>query len=114
MNAPNECLLAFSTFPDLETARRVARQIVDEHLAACANILSSVESIYHWRGQVEESSETMVIFKLSSSGFAAFETKLQALHPYDIPEIIAAPVAAGLPAYLDWVTRESAARTTAP
>src|SRR5215212_4410076 len=100
---PDETFLAFSTFPDAETARRIARELVNEKLVACANILPPVESIYRWQGKLEQSTEVLVLFKLSAARYPEFEAKLKELHPYDVPEIVAAPIAAGLEAYLAWV-----------
>ena len=96
-------LLALSTFPDAETARKISNQLVAEKLAACANILPSVESIYRWKEKIESGSETLVFFKLSEDGQSAFQEKLCSLHPYEVPEIIFVPVSNGLPEYLGWV-----------
>ena len=96
-------LLALSTFPDAETARKISNQLVAEKLAACANILPSVESIYRWKEKIESGSETLVFFKLSEDGQSAFQEKLRSLHPYEVPEIIFVPVSNGLPEYLGWV-----------
>ena len=96
-------LLALSTFPDAETARKISNQLVAEKLAACANILPSVESIYRWKEKIESGSETLVFFKLSEDGQSAFQEKLRSLHPYEVPEIIFVPVSNGLSEYLGWV-----------
>ena len=96
-------LLALSTFPDAETARKISNQLVAERLAACANILPSVESIYRWKEKIESGNETLVFFKLSEDGQSAFQEKLRSLHPYEVPEIIFVPVSNGLPEYLGWV-----------
>ena len=96
-------LLALSTFPDAEIARRISNQLVSEHFAACANILPSVESIYRWKEKIESGNETLVLFKVSEVRQAAFQDKLRSLHPYDVPEIIFVPVTGGLPEYLQWV-----------
>ncbi len=96
-------LLALSTFPDAETARKISNQLVAEKLAACANILPSVESIYRWKEKIELGNETLVFFKLSEDGQSAFQEKLRSLHPYEVPEIIFVPVSNGLPEYLGWV-----------
>ena len=96
-------LLALSTFPDAEMARRISNQLVSEHFAACANILPSVESIYRWKDKIESGNETLVLFKVSEVRQAAFQDKLRSLHPYDVPEIIFVPVTGGLPEYLQWV-----------
>ena len=100
----DEIVLAFSTFPDVETARRVAREIVELRLAACGNIVPQIHSVYRWQGKLESGEEALAIFKLSASRYAEFETKLRSLHPYDVPEIISCKVKAGLPEYLRWVT----------
>ena len=99
----SEVLLAISTFPDRETATRIAEQLVSERLAACANIGADVQSIYQWEGKVERAQETIVFFKTTRLRYAEFEERLKALHPYDVPEIICSSVTAGLPAYLEWV-----------
>ena len=98
-----EVLLAFSTFPDIETARRIAGQLVTENFAACANIVPAVESIYRWQGKIEQGNETLVLFKTAAARFTAFQEKLKSLHPYDVPEIICVPISDGLPQYLRWV-----------
>jgi periplasmic divalent cation tolerance protein len=96
-------LLAFSTFPDAETARKISNQLVAENFAACANILPGVESIYRWKEKIETANETLVLFKLSEDRQAAFQKKLRSLHPYEVPEIIFVQIADGLPEYLRWV-----------
>jgi periplasmic divalent cation tolerance protein len=96
-------VLALSTFPDRETAQQISNQLVSEQLAACANILPTVESIYSWKGQVEQGNETLVFFKLTDDRQSIFQEKLRSLHPYEIPEIIFFSVSNGLPEYLRWV-----------
>src|SRR5437763_4136295 len=97
-------LLALSTFPDRETAQRIANQLVTEKFAACANILPSVESVYRWKEKLETGNETLVFFKLSEDRQPPFQEKLRSLHPYDVPEIIFVVIADGLPEYLRWVS----------
>ena len=99
-----EILLALSTFPDAETARKISNQLVTEKFAACANILPAVESIYRWKEKIESGNETLVLFKLSENRQSAFQEKLCSLHPYEVPEIIFVPISSGLPEYLHWVT----------
>ena len=101
-------LLALSTFPDTETARRISNQLVSERFAACANILPLVESIYRWKDKIESGNETLVIFKLSEERQAAFQEKLRSLHPYEVPEIIFVQVGGGFPKYLRWVAESCA------
>jgi periplasmic divalent cation tolerance protein len=100
---PDKILLAISTFPDRAIAQHISNQLVAEKLVACSNILPGVESIYRWKGKIETANETFVFFKLSEDRQAAFQKKLRSLHPYEVPEIIFAPVAGGLPDYLRWV-----------
>ena len=97
-------LLALSTFPDQETARDISSELVTKKLAACANILPGVESIYRWEEKIESGNETLVLFKLSEERQSAFQEKLRSLHPYEVPEIIFVPISSGLPEYLRWVT----------
>ena len=101
-------LLALSTFPDGETARRISNQLVTEKFAACANILPGVESIYRWKEKIDTGNETLVFFKLSEDRQAAFQEKLRSLHPYEVPELIFVQVADGLPEYLRWVAESCA------
>lgn len=99
----SEVLLVLSTFPDAATARRIGRELVKQRCAACANILPPIESIYWWEKKVESGNETLVLFKTTADRYAALETTLKQLHPYEVPEIIAVSVAQGLPDYLRWV-----------
>jgi len=101
-------LLALSTFPDAETARRIANKLVTEKIAACANILPPAESIYRWKDKIESGNETLVFFKLSEDRQSAFQEKLRSLHPYEVPEIVFVPVASGLTDYLRWVAESCA------
>jgi periplasmic divalent cation tolerance protein len=99
-----ETLLVISTFPDAETAERIARELVTRKLAACANIgTAPVRSIYHWDGKIEEAQEVMVFFKTTNDRFNALREELRTMHPYEVPEIVAVNIADGLPEYLHWV-----------
>ena len=99
-----EILVVLSTFPDAETARRIAEKLVAENLAACANITTQIESVYRWQGKIETGKEALVLFKLTTDRYPAFEKELKGLHPYEIPEIIALPVTHGSTEYLRWVS----------
>src|SRR5437763_16707858 len=96
-------LLALRTLPDRETAQRISYQRVTEKLAACANILPAIESVYRWKEKIETGNETLVFFKSSEDRQSTFQEKLRSLHPYEVPEIIIVPVTTGLPEYLRWV-----------
>ena len=104
-------LLALSTFPDLETARKIAQNLVAAKLAACANIFPSIESIYSWKGKIENGNETLVLFKTTEDQHAAFQEKLRSLHPYEVPEILFTKIDGGLPDYLRWVIENCRAET---
>lgn len=104
MAAPGaDVRVAFATAPDAEVAARIARALVEEELAACANLVSNVRSIYRWQGKLEDESEVMLILKTRADRVDALAERLRALHPYDVPELLVLPVESGLPAYLDWV-----------
>src|SRR5438046_5455324 len=98
-----QVLLAISTFPDAETANRIAHSLVSEKFAACANIIPAVHSIYRWKDKIETASEVMIFFKTTPDRQAAFQEKLRSLHPYEVPEIIFVSVVTGLSHYLRWV-----------
>ena len=81
--------LILCTFPDADQARAIGTTLIEEQLAACVNLIPGVESIYRWQGAMETSAEVLAIFKTTLSAYPAFETRLRALHPYEVPEIIA-------------------------
>ena len=101
-----DVLVAFCTLPDADVAARIVTELLEKNLVACGNIISNVRSIYRWQGKVESADEVLVIFKLAAERYPDFEARLRALHPYDVPEIIALRLTNGLPEYLSWV-RES-------
>ncbi|MBV6501235.1 MAG: Divalent-cation tolerance protein CutA [Prosthecobacter sp.] len=96
--------LVLTTFPDLETARRTGRVLVEEGLAACINLLPGVESIYRWQGKVDQAAEVLGILKTTTDGCQALEQRLAALHPYEVPEIVAMEPAAVSARYAEWLT----------
>jgi periplasmic divalent cation tolerance protein len=81
----------------------LARTLVDEHLAACVNVLPPMQSIYRWQGQVHVDDERQLVIKTSSERVATLQLRLGALHPYDVPEFLVIDVAGGSQAYLDWL-----------
>lgn len=99
----SEVLLVMTTFGNAETARTVARELVEQRLVACVNLLPGATSIYEWEGELCEEAEVVAILKTTCDGFAALESILTDLHPYEVPEIIALPVTTGSERYLDFV-----------
>lgn len=102
-------MIVLSTAPDREQARRIARTLVEESLAACVNLLEQVESIYRWEGKIEESSEVGLIIKTIRSRLPALEARLKALHPYELPELLAWEAPAGSAPFIDWVIAQTRA-----
>ena len=96
-----------SNLPDQESAQILARTVVEQGLAACANVLAPCTSVYRWQGEVETATEVPVLMKTTRERYEALEAAIKAAHPYELPEIIAVPLAAGLPAYLAWVAAET-------
>ena len=82
-------LLVISTFPDIEKARQIGTALVESQLAACVNLVPAIESIYRWQGKVTTDAEVLAIFKTTAHALPEFEEKLRALHPYEVPEIVA-------------------------
>ena len=99
--------LILSTCPDADTAQRLARILVEERLAACVSLLPGAVSTYRWQGRVEQATEVQLLAKTPADRRDALTARLAELHPYELPEILAVETAAGLPAYLDWVTAET-------
>ncbi|MEF3075102.1 divalent-cation tolerance protein CutA [Methylobacter sp. Wu1] len=91
------------TCPDKDTAEKIARLLVMDQLAACVNILPGILSVYTWQGQVESAQEHLLLIKSRKDHYLSLEKAIRDNHPYEIPEIIAVPVEAGLPEYLNWI-----------
>ena len=102
-----ETLLVLTNCPDEETANAIALAVVEAKLTACVNILPRVQSIYRWQGIVESATEIPLFIKSTAAHYPALEKLIASLHPAEIPEIIALPIAQGLPAYLNWVAAET-------
>ena len=108
MAAASGIIVVITTLPDRRSAVALAQALVSERIAACANVLGECRSVYRWEGKVEQSFEVPVLIKARAERYAEVEAAIRARHPYEVPEIVAIPVAAGLPAYLDWVAAETA------
>ncbi|KOR48678.1 dihydroorotate dehydrogenase [Xanthomonas oryzae] len=99
--------LLFSTCPDAESAERIAHALLEERLAACVTQLHGAQSLYRWNGVIERSTEVQLLIKTWDDCLPDAIARLQALHPYELPEAVAVQASAGLPAYLDWVRAET-------
>lgn len=98
-----DALLCLTACPDTDSAVRIADALVEERLAACVNVIPGLRSVYLWQGEVERADEVLLLIKTTRAAFPALQQRLQALHPYELPELIAVEPADGLPAYLEWV-----------
>jgi len=91
------------TAPDLKTARALAKSALQAQLIACANLVPKIESHYRWQGKLETSAEVLLILKTTNSKLPALEKLILARHPYDTPEFVVLPIAAGNKKYLAWL-----------
>jgi len=108
-----ETLLVLTNLPDEASAQALATRLVTERLAACVNVLAPCRSVYRWQGGVESAQEVPLLIKTTAARYADLEAAIRAGHPYELPEIIAVPIAHGLSDYLDWVVTETRAATLA-
>lgn len=103
-----EALLVLTNLPDAASARALAGALVEARLAACVNILAPCRSVYRWQDKIEDAAEVPLLIKTTAARYAALEAAIRARHPYELPEIVAVPIARGLPGYLAWVAAETA------
>jgi len=107
---PDAAILVLTSLPDREAAQKLAHALVTGRLAACVNIGTPVESMYHWQGQIETAHEVPLAIKTRAVLYPKVEALIGELHPYELPEIIAVSIAHGSAPYLDWIGAETAAR----
>jgi periplasmic divalent cation tolerance protein len=100
---PPEPVLVLTTCPDEASASRIARDLVESGLAACVSRVGPVHSTYRWRGAIQDEPEVLLVIKTIIPRYSELEMRLKSLHPYEVPEIIGLPVAAGSAQYLDWL-----------
>lgn len=93
------------TCPDHDTAMRLAETLVNESLAACVNLIPNLTAIYRWEGQIQRDTEVLLLIKTVAAAVAPLTARLQQLHPYQVPEIIALPIVAGSDQYLQWLSQ---------
>jgi periplasmic divalent cation tolerance protein len=115
MNYRNEFtmkrLFIYITTSGAEEAMEIGRKLVEEKLAACANIIRGMETVYRWKGEVVSDSETVLILKTTDARYAELEARVKKLHSYEVPCIIAMPVELGSTEYLDWIADETGGGT---
>jgi len=103
MTQPNDVLLVLTNLPDRDAALKLANAVIEEKVAACVSMLGTSTSVYRWQDKVENAEEIPLLIKTTAARYAELEAVIRRLHPYELPEIIAVPVAHGLPGYLQWV-----------
>lgn len=104
---PKDILVVMVTAANQEEAAKISDQAVRSRQAACATTIPMVHSTYWWEGKLMSDQESMVLIKTTADKFQALQETIQRMHSYKVPEIIAIPVAKGLPQYLEWVQRET-------
>ena len=105
---PEDFVVVLVTAGDAGEAARIGRTLVEERLAACANVVGPIRSVYRWRGAVEEAAEHLLLVKARAADLPALEARVRALHSYQVPEVLALPVAAGSAADLAWLAQSTA------
>jgi periplasmic divalent cation tolerance protein len=100
-------LLVITNAPDRAVAEKIAQHLVGSQLAACVNILAECRSVYRWKGAIEAATEVPLLIKTQEARYAEVERAIRALHPYELPEIVAVFIDRGLPAYLEWMAEQS-------
>jgi periplasmic divalent cation tolerance protein len=100
----NETQIVLCTVPDEAVAQRIASALVGEQLAACVNIVPGITSVYRWNDAIETAPELLLIIKTNRGVYSRLQDRIHALHPYELPEIIAVSIDSGLPDYLAWIT----------
>lgn len=98
-------ILIYCSCPDIETAEKISRQLIQQHCAACVSILPGLTSIYEWDGKIEQSNEVLLMIKSTAKRFEPIKDMILLEHPYELPEIIAVPIEHGLQDYLDWISQ---------
>ena len=99
----NDTFVVLSACATAEEAERIAAAAVELHLAACVQILPQMRSVYRWQGKVESAAEHLLLFKTTAAKFELLRSKIEELHSYEVPEILALPAAAGSEKYLAWL-----------
>ncbi len=99
-------ILVLTTADDPDLARRIASELIQNHEAACVTLVSGARSLYRWEGEVCDEAELVLLIKSVSERFEAVRSRIRKLHSYQMPEVIALPIVAGDPEYLDWLQKQ--------
>jgi len=102
-----EYIQVFTTVEKREDAERIASSVVNKRVAACAQVIGPIRSTYWWKGKVEQAEEWLLVMKTREALFSVLEKEIKAIHPYEVPEIIAVPIVAGSASYLEWIEAET-------
>lgn len=101
-----DAMVVLVTTPSVEKAAEIARTLVEEKLAACGNLVPGIRSIYRWEGKTQDDQEVLLILKAPRRNFEQLRARVVALHPYQVPEVIALGIEEGHRPYLDWIMGE--------
>jgi periplasmic divalent cation tolerance protein len=96
-------LVVLVTVPSRDDGERIAEALVGEALAACVNVVGPIRSIYRWQGEICRDDEHLLLIKTTRARYAELESRVKALHSYDVPEVVALPIEVGSAQYLDWL-----------
>jgi periplasmic divalent cation tolerance protein len=107
VRAMTDALLVFTTLPSADKAAELAKALIEERLAACANLLPAIRSIYRWQGKLQDENEVLVLLKTRAEHLERLKLRILELHPYEVPEVLAVPVEAGYQPYLEWLAGET-------
>jgi len=102
-------IVVMTTCASADEAHKIARHLLEARVAACVSISSTVRSLYHWQGAIQDESEYLLIIKSRRDLMDRLKNEVRAIHSYTTPELVALPIVDGLPAYLEWMDRELAA-----
>ena len=105
MEANIHNILVLSTASSMEEAESIADSLVEEGLAACVQLIPNLRSVYRWQGKIQKEEEILVLVKSQKKLFQSIKKKIQELHSYDVPEIVALPITDGSKEYLDWISQ---------
>jgi periplasmic divalent cation tolerance protein len=107
VNGDADALVVLVTTPSAEKAAELGRALVSERLAACASVVPGIRSIYWWEGKVQDEPEALMVLETTCARFEALRDRVLALHPYQVPKVVALPIEAGSEEYLEWIARET-------